>query len=409
MRWPVTGALLVCFLVGCQNKKIVDANPVLGPPPPRTSLENGATARANNSELVQVSGEVGQNTRLIDELDERVVARVGGEPVFAADVLRPFRPFIETQKAAILEQAPVDQRAMALQQMDGEVKTLLDRALSDYLDREVVLQSIDRTLKQEQIDGIQEQIDILFDERVDAIVRASGMSSKAELEDLMQRPRDPAFEKMALAWREGMGTAPGTSLSEARDAFAKMAMAAEFLRARAKEPANIDRSTLLAHYEEHATEYDIPLEIKWQQIVIDRGFDEEEAIEKMQKALRRLRNGEDFGAIAKEISSGPTADDNGIRDWMEAGSLVDSEIESTLFEMKPGDVSDVFKRDDRYELVRVVERRGGFRKSFAKMQSEIRQKLLTDMQADARRDALEKLRNESDVIVLWKNEKGDSL
>jgi parvulin-like peptidyl-prolyl isomerase len=401
MRWPVTSALLVCFLVGCQNKKIVDANPVLGPPPPRTSLDNGATLRANNPELVQVSGESDTEARLIDQLDERVVARVGGEPVFAADVLRPFRPFIETQKAA-LQQAPAAQRTMALQQMDSEVGTLLDRALSDYLDREVVLQSINRTLKQEQIDGIQEQIDILFDERVGAIIQASGMSSKSELEDLMQRPQDPLFEKMALAWREGMGTAPGTSLSEARDAFAKMAMAAEFLRARAKEPANIDRSTLLEYYEEHAAEYDVPLEIKWQQIVVDRDGDEKAAIQKMQQTLRRLRNGEDFGTIAKELSTGPTADDGGTRGWIEPGSLVDTEIEDALFQMKQGESSDVFKRDDRYEVVRVTQRRGGFRKSFAAMQTKIRATLLAELQANARREALEKLREETDVVVLWK-------
>lgn len=403
MRWPMTIALTALCLVGCQNKKLADSSPVLGPPPPRTSLDNGATTRANNPEIEQVSAEADKTSMLLNELDERVVARVGGEPVFAADVLRPFRPFIETQRG-MLTKLPPDQQGRALMQMNGEVSTLLDRSLADFLDRQVVLHSIKKQLKPEQIESIEEQIDVMFNQRVQTIVKAAGLASTVELEELMVRPNDPLFEKMALAWREGMGTAPGTSLSEARDAFGKMAMAAEFLRAQANEPGAVDRSQMLDYYREHAADYDIPLELRWQQISIGRTDDEKAAIEKMQLALNRLRGGDNFEDVAREMSSGPTASEGGDRGWIEPDSLVDTEIEEKLFAMKEGEVSDVFERPDRFEIVRVAERRGGYRKSFAEVQSEIKRKLLADLQYDARQNALKKLREEGDVVILWKKD-----
>lgn len=401
MLRPIPGALILLCLAGCQNRKIVDDNPVLGPPPPRTTLDSGATP-AGDSEIVQVASETAGTASLIDQLDERIVARINGQPVFAADVLRPYRPFIETQRNMLSRLSP-EQREAATKQMSVETSQLLERALPDYIDREVVLRSIQRSLKKEQIEGIQQQIDSLFAERVDAIVEAAGLKSRAELEDLMTHPDHPQFQKMMMAWREGMGTAPSTSLSESREAFGKMAMAAEFLRAKANEPADIDRTDMLDYYRTHSDDYDVPLELQWQQIVISHDGDKEKAVQKMQAVLRRVRAGESFAALAKEHSSGPTASDGGVRDWIQKGSLVDSEIEEALFKLPKGEFSDVFERDGRFELVRVVDRRGGSRKSFESVQAEIRKTLLAELQQAAREKTLNKMREESDIVILLKS------
>lgn len=404
MGRPICGAMVLLCLVGCQNRKIVDDNPVLGPPPPRTTLDSDTPPLATSPEILQASAEVAETAPLIDVLDEKIVARVSGQPVFAADVLRPFRPFIETRRNAFLE-LPSDQRSIAMQQLNSETAQLLERALPDYIDREVVLQSVYRSLKQEQIDGIQEQIDSLFSERVDTIIGAAGLSSKAELEDVLIHPDHELFEKMMLAWRKVMGTAPSTTLSESRDAFGKMAMAAEFLRARAKEPSSVSRSEMLDYYKAHAEEYEVPLELKWQQIVVNHEGDKAKATAKMQSILRKLRAGESFDDLARENSSGPTATEGGVRDWIEAGSLVDTEIEGRLFEMPKGEVSEVFERPDRFEIVRVVERRGGFRKSFESLQSKISETLVADLAQSARESTLQKLREESDIEILLETAK----
>jgi parvulin-like peptidyl-prolyl isomerase len=406
MGHPILVAAILLCLVGCQNRKIVDDNPVFGTPPPRTTLDSDTPPLATSSDILQTSAEVPGTATLVNTLDETIVARISGQPVFAADVLRPFRPFIETRRN-VFSELPSDQRSIAMQQLDSETTQLLERALPDYIDREVVLQSVYRTLKQEQIDGIEEQIDSLFAERVDTIIKAAELSSKAELEDVLVHPDHELFEKMMLAWRQIMGTAPSTSLSESREAFGKMAMAAEFLRARAKEPTSVNRLEMLDYYQAHAEEYDVPLELKWQQIVVNHEGDKAKATAKMQTILRKLRAGESFDELARENSSGPTATEGGVRDWIEAGSLVDTEIEEKLFELPKGEVSEVFERPDRFEIVRVVDRRGGFRKSFESMQSKIRKTLMADLAQSARENALQKLRDESDIEILLETAKAE--
>lgn len=408
MRRTFTGALLLpCLLAlaGCQNRQIVDDNPVLGPPPPRTTLDSPINSEAAGNATIQLAAhEEPGRASLLTGMDSQLVARIGGQPVFAADVLRPFRPVIETRRL-LMERLPDETRSMALKQLDAEANQLLHRALPDFIDREIVLQSIQRSLKQEQIDGIQDQIDDLFSKQVDTIIGAAGLASQGELEGLLTKPNDPRFEKLVLAWREGMGTNPGTSLSESRDSFGKMAMAAEFLRVKAKEPKNIDRQELLNYYRDHAAEYDVPLEVEWQQLVVSKAeyAEESAAVNAMQNSLRRLRNGEDFAVVAKEVSSGPSASEGGMRGWIEKGSLVDSELEDALFQLQIGEFSEVFERDDRYEVVRLTRRRGGFRKPFAKVQSEIRKSLLAKSQKSAREEALEQMRDQIDVVVLLKD------
>lgn len=392
------------LVLGCQNgsKQIADENAVMGPPPPRTTLQSASDRSTADSDILQTSAEDTGTTWLVNELDEKVVARISGQPVFAADVIRPFRPMIETQRQ-MLKQAPAESQAAAMRRFNDEVGQLLDRSLKDFLDREVVLQSVRRSLKQEQIDGIEEQINALFDERVDEIIAATGLTSRAELETLMSRPTDPSFQKLVQVWRESMGTTPSTSLSESQEAFRKMAMAAEFLRVKAKEPANIARAELLKYYQQHAEEYDLPLQLRWQRIVVshDKHGGQDNAKTVMQTVLTRLKRGESFADVAREFSDGASAADGGDHGWIEPGSLVDTEVEEELFKLDEGKVSGVFVRDDRFEIVRVAERRGGYRKPFAKVQDEIRKTLLAEAQRDARAKALERMRAESDIEILY--------
>ena len=98
MRRILTGAVILpCLLAvaGCQNSKLVDDNPVLGPPPPRTTLDDPITNEvAANSNIQLAAHEEPGRASVLDGLDSKLVARIGGQPVFAADVLRPFLSLI---------------------------------------------------------------------------------------------------------------------------------------------------------------------------------------------------------------------------------------------------------------------------------------------------------------------------
>jgi parvulin-like peptidyl-prolyl isomerase len=59
-------------------------------------------------------------------------------------------------------------------------------------------------------------------------------------------------------------------------------------------------------------------------------------------ALQRIRNGEDFGAVAKDVSKHSSAADGGALGWVPADLLV-PELADAAFALEPGSVSDVIE------------------------------------------------------------------
>ena len=400
----IAGALLltVC-LFGCQRtQQAADPNAVLGPPPPRISLEQSQTDVVEDNNVQLVGATEPAPGGLVTSLDSMVVARISGQPVFAADVLRPMRPAIETHRM-MLEKLPAEQKPIAMKQLEGQIRGLLTKSIPDYIDREVVLKDLNRTLKPEQIEGIRGEIDRTFYEKLDEVVAAAGLASRAELETLLGRPNDPRFPTVAKAWVQTLQINPSPSLSESHDAFSQLVMAAEYLRVKSEASEKITRSDLLEYYRQHAADYDMPLEVKWDQIVVSFADNDgaDGAAKVMQTILQKLERGESFASIAKEHSNGATANDGGVRTWIEEGSLADSELEQELFQLPVGSISRVATRDDRLEIVRCSERRGGARKSFEEMQDAIRTTLLQQRAQKARRSTLDKMRENTDIVVLF--------
>ncbi len=401
------GALMLLLLAGCQNTKTaVDANAVLGPPPPRTSLDQGTPSRDAEGSIQLVSNTSDAGGGLLTRLDSEVVARIGGQPVFAADVIRPFRPEIETRRQ-LIEKLPPTQQNAATEMMNQQLGQMLASSLDDYIDREVILRDINRSLKPEQVEGIREQIDMAFDDSVGKVISGTALTSQAELEGILLRPDHPQYKPVMMAWGKHLGTPPGTSLVEARESFTQMLMAVTYLQEKAQQESSIGRGQLLEYYRDHALEYDVPLEVKWDQIVIDfaQHDGKEGATKVMQQVLQKLRRGDSFADVAKAHSSGPTADAGGARDWIQKGTLADSDLEDQLFELPVGGISKVAERSGRFEIVQLAKRRGGFRKSFESVQDEIRGTLEAGGAKTARENALRRMRESTNIVVLFQQPK----
>ncbi|MCB4791120.1 MAG: peptidylprolyl isomerase [Elusimicrobia bacterium] len=91
---------------------------------------------------------------------------------------------------------------------------------------------------------------------------------------------------------------------------------------------------VMKYYEDHKNEYDKPLEIKARHILL---ASKEEA----QKVLDRLKAGEDFAKLAKEVSIDPiSANRGGEIGPFKKGDLI-PEFEKAVFPLKKGEVSDI--------------------------------------------------------------------
>lgn len=75
---------------------------------------------------------------------------------------------------------------------------------------------------------------------------------------------------------------------------------------------------------------------------------------------RRILNGEDFAQVAKQVSEGNTAANGGALGW-QAASALPVAFNRAIALLTPGEVSDVFREQRGFHIVKLLERDGGQR------------------------------------------------
>ncbi|TXT21982.1 MAG: PpiC-type peptidyl-prolyl cis-trans isomerase [Planctomycetota bacterium] len=208
-------------------------------------------------------------------------------------------------------------------------------------------------------------------EQLDEMKKGMGVTSTAELDRELQKK--------------------GTSLAMIEYQFRNRTLAQQYIAGKVKNNQKLSRQDLFAYYQQHLKDYEIKRRVKWQQILISRA-NEEQARAK----LRILSDGlqqkppRDFGEIAVEISDGPTAENKGIYDWTNAGSLADERIEKLLFELPIGHPSDLIESPRSFQIVRVIERQEAGHIPF----DEVQEKIRTALQESGQQDEIDKLLEE---------------
>ncbi len=115
-----------------------------------------------------------------------------------------------------------------------------------------------------------------------------------------------------------------------------------------------------AYYDSNLESFKKPEQVRASHILIkvDPGADEAkkaEARTKIESLQAKLKNGEDFGALAKEYSEGPSGPKGGDLGFFGRGQMV-KPFEETAFTMKPGQVSGMVETRFGYHLIMVIER-----------------------------------------------------
>jgi peptidyl-prolyl cis-trans isomerase C len=80
-----------------------------------------------------------------------------------------------------------------------------------------------------------------------------------------------------------------------------------------------------------------------------------EARTKIESLQTKLNKGEDFGALAKEYSEGPSGPKGGDLGFFGRGQMV-KPFEETAFTMKPGQVSEMVETKFGYHIIMVTDR-----------------------------------------------------
>jgi len=142
-----------------------------------------------------------------------------------------------------------------------------------------------------------------------------------------------------------------------------------------KSKAIILEGQLQKYYQEHIDEFKNEERVRLAGIVLtaqdqDNKDESTDLTKKGEIILARLRKGEDFGALAKEFSQGAGADEGG-----ELGEFntaqIDPELKKVVDKLSDGDVSNLIRRQNGIQIIKLIKRYGGEIRPFEEVRNKI--------------------------------------
>src|SRR5260370_6764803 len=156
------------------------------------------------------------------------------------------------------------------------------------------------------------------------------------------------------------------------------------------------------YYNEHKQQFVRPEQVALREIEVStQGKTEAELPElkkKAETALQRVKDGEDFGEIAKRFSDGSTAKQGGFLGVYKRGEL-SKELEDVVFKMKKNELTDIMDTKQGYLVLQVLERYEEGQQPLNKVENELMDHLYSERMEPAMRQYLKTLREQSYVVI----------
>lgn len=296
----------------------------------------------------------------------RLLAMVGGEPIFVGDVLFEVNQMIEK----FMGNAPESLKK-------SERKKIVTKILPKFIDSKMLyLGTLDMLPEGADVETILDQAGKEFDEKaMPRMMESAGLKTANEF-DAQLRAQGSSLRKMRLAW--------------SKDQLTKY-----FLSQQLDADSEVTHQEMLDNYRGRIDEYAISAKSKWEQIMIrfDRAGSRADAKKQIAELANQIVYGANLAAIAKKNSHGFRAAEGGQHDWTSKGALVLKELDKAIFELPIGELSDVIESKDGFHIVRVLERTESTHKPFLEAQVDIKKQLLEERRNAAFKKHLEKLRD----------------
>jgi peptidyl-prolyl cis-trans isomerase D len=145
----------------------------------------------------------------------------------------------------------------------------------------------------------------------------------------------------------------------------------------------IDDKDITTYYEDHPGDYVVPEQVKARHILFKVNQDDPgsvwgEAKTKAQEIIAKLKQGQDFSALAKQYSQGPSASRGGELGWFGRGAMVKS-FEDAAFGLSVGAVTQIPLRTRfGYHVIKVDEHKSAYTKGLDEVKKDIRAQLVKE-------------------------------
>jgi hypothetical protein len=334
---------------------------------PPSNPQRDFTQATSSGASALTTTEATQASPQVDEFEPgRVVAIVGGEPIFVGDMLFEVNQFLNQAAPNAPEQIKAAQR-----------KIIIKKMIPKFIDQKLLLIDTLNSLPPEaDFDAVVQSAEADFDEKVlPTVMEKSNVASPLELDAKLR--------------------AQGGSLRQLRYKWAEEQLIKYFIGQKLDINTDVSHQEMLADYQANLDQYHQKSKVRWEELAIrfDKVPNREEATQLIKKMGNEVVYGASFEAVARKSSQGFTASDGGKHDWTSKGALVYKDVEQALFSIPPNQLSDVIPSQHGLHIVRVLERSEETYTPFLEAQIEIKVKLENEKRSKAFEDHIAKLRS----------------
>jgi peptidyl-prolyl cis-trans isomerase SurA len=296
---------------------------------------------------------------------EEVVARVNNEVITRSD--------LEHARSEIRQEVQQDCPKCTPEEVDQKAAAQDKDVLRDLIDNSLLVQHGKDT-------GINVESDVI--KRLDDIRIQNNIPTMEELETQIDKS--------------------GVSFEDFKNNIRNQLIQQEVIRKEVGSKIILDHATVQQYYDAHKSEYVRPEAVTLREMFVSTEGKSDAEIPALRKKaddlLQRVKNGEDFGELAKHFSDGSTAKQGGDLGKFERGQLAPN-IEQAVFALQRLQTTDVIQTKTGFLILQVGEHYAAGQQPEDKVENEIMDKLYNAQLRPQLRAYLETLREESYVMV----------
>lgn len=252
----------------------------------------------------------GTNSKIVEE----IIARVNNEIITRSE--------LDKARASAEEDAKEECGKCTSETLRTKIEDGQNNALRELIDKSLLVQ-------RGKDMGISVETDVI--KRLDQIRISNNLASMEDLEK--------AVSSKGLNWEDF------------KDNIRKGLITQKVISQEVGSHVNITKDEVEKYYDEHKKEYIRPEQVALREIEVSTEGKKDSELPELKKkaetALKRVKDGEDFGEIAKRYSDGSTAKQGGFLGVYKRGEL-SKELEDRVFAMKKKDLTDVLDTKQGY-------------------------------------------------------------
>lgn len=351
----LSAALAVAILPACKPNQPTTESPAK--PEAEVSPVAVASPAATDSSVPATPPEIETETAVVVELQDPV-AVVNGEPISSQELREAFDNAV---KASGVKVADLN----ADQQIEG-YRELLDDLIMDKL---VSNAAKDVAVTPEEVDAEIAKIKAQF-------------------------PSEEEFQKQM--------TAAGQSPDKLTEAMGKMLKQQKWMESQFGDETKVAEADAKTFYDSNQKEFEEPETVKASHILILVKKDDSEEVvqEKLalaKKAAARAKKGEDFTALAKELSEEPGVEQSGGDLGFFPKDRMVPEFAEVAFNEKVGEISDPVRTEYGWHVIKVTDKKAAGTLPFEEVKEQLTSYLQTDKKRKAVAGVLKKMKDSAKI------------